>query len=68
MNSLMMAIQTIALLCGPQNQTGQYSSTVKEDSRKCQIQLLRCVQTKVQGQTSLKDYEQPLAQCLQEVK
>ena len=65
MNSLMLAIQTIALLCGPRLQVNVSRTDVKE----CQVQLLRCVQTKVQGQTAMnKDYEQPLAQCLQEVK
>ena len=70
MNSLMMALQTIALLCGPRVQTTSngVSSGARVDAKECQVQLIRCVQVKVDAQTVAKDYEKPLAQCVQEVK
>ncbi len=72
MNSLMLAIQTIALLCGPRVQTsstGAISNSARNDTKACQVQMVKCVQSKVASQTGMgKDYEQPLAQCMQEIQ
>ena len=64
MNSLMMAIQTIALLCGPRSAEHLSSDRVKQ----CQAQMVKCVQTETQSQGQNKDYERALAECMQRVK
>ena len=72
MNSLMMALQTIALLCGSTVQTsstGAVSMSARNDAKTCQTQMLKCVQTKVAQQSGLnKNYEDALAQCVQEIR
>ncbi len=65
MNELLLAIAAIAALCGPRVQMGSgmgSSTTVRTEVKQCQVEMLKCVQSK-QGNMST-----ALAQCVGETK
>ena len=58
MSSLLIAITTIAALCGPRLQSG----TIRAEIKQCQVEMLKCVKAKSSP------IDESLAICLQEVK
>lgn len=61
MNSLLLALQAIAILCGPRVQLGS-TDQQRQVVKQCQVEMLKCVQSK-QG-----SIENALAQCVGETK